>query len=258
MNRITRLIFPVMLLFAVSQFIGCKKHVNPEDYEDLQLCNIKRLVIPRSFYRDTADFFYNAFGNPKAINVTNVATGNPNYVFKYDHAQRLKEFIGVYSNGTFDVWRKYFYGPGGRIVSDSAFTFGSYNGGAYPSDYYYQFVEYFEYDSEGRVSKVTSVYTLPAGTPTTVNTYNYDVNGNLVVPGTVYDDKINYRRTNKIWKFVDRNYSKNNPLVATSYNPVGLPLQFSSPGSYPHYFLHFPTNETRFFYTCVYGPYSLP
>src|SRR5690349_9342547 len=158
MNRITRLM-PALLLLAATQFVGCKKHVDPEDYEDLQLCSIKRMIIPRSFYNDTANFIYNAFGNPKAINVTNVATGNPNYVFKYDHAQRLKEFIGVYSNGTFDTWHKYFYGADGRVSMDSTFTFGAYNGGAYPSDYYYQYVNYYTYDAEGRIIKVMAVYT---------------------------------------------------------------------------------------------------
>jgi hypothetical protein len=256
MNRTNRLIFSLLAMISFSVLISCKKHIDPEDYEDLGLCNIKRVLIYKSGYTDTADFIYNAHGNPKAINVTNVATGNPRYVFTYDHGHRLKEFISLFDNGSFNTWSKYYY-AGGRIVKDSSFTFGAYNGGAYPSDYYYQYVNYYEYDAAGRVSKVTSEFSLPAGTPTAINTYNYDASGNRIIAGVVYDDKINFRRTNKIWKFVDRDYSRNNPMTATSYNAVGLPLSFNTPG-YPHYFLTFEINRSDFFYSCKYGGYTLP
>jgi hypothetical protein len=40
-----------------------------------------------------------------------------------------------------------------------------------------------------------------------------------------YDNKINPRRTNKIWMFVDKDYSANNPIPGpTAYNELGLPL----------------------------------
>ena len=41
-----------------------------------------------------------------------------------------------------------------------------------------------------------------------------------------YDTKIHLRRTNKMWMFIDRNYSVNNPFTAASYNSYGLPLMF--------------------------------
>src|SRR5688572_9581097 len=104
MNRNYRFTFPILMLVSFSLLISCKKHVDPEDYEDLGLCKIKRVVIYKSFYNDTADFIYNLHGDPKAINVTNVATGNPKYVFTYDHFHRLKEFIGLFDNGTFNTW----------------------------------------------------------------------------------------------------------------------------------------------------------
>jgi hypothetical protein len=52
--------------------------------------------------------------------------------------------------------------------------------------------------------------------------YQYDNKGNLI-NGLTYDDKINIRRTNKIWMFLKRDYSVNNAFVATKYNSFGLP-----------------------------------
>ena len=65
-----------------------------------------------------------------------------------------------------------------------------------------------------------------------VRLFNYDASGNMV-GYNVYDNKINIHRTNKIWMFIDRDYSINNPhspYVAYSpgtYNSFGLPVQIN-------------------------------
>lgn len=51
----------------------------------------------------------------------------------------------------------------------------------------------------------------------------YDANGNVVLDYTTYD---NYKNTNKIWMFIDDDYSVNNPFTAITYKSVGLPLTF--------------------------------
>jgi hypothetical protein len=40
------------------------------------------------------------------------------------------------------------------------------------------------------------------------------------------DDKVSVYRLNKIWMFLNCNYSENNLLKGTSYNEHGLPLGF--------------------------------
>ena len=248
----------VLTIATIISFQGCKKDIDCRDLEDLKLCDIKKVVVHRSFYNDTALFFYNAFGNPKAVNVTNVGTGNPNYVFKYDASQRLSQAIGVYTNGNFENWHKYTYGPGNRVIVDTTYTFGLYNGGAFPSNYYYHSIGHYQYYAEGRIIKITRDFLLPVGNPSSVTTYSYDMNGNLIKPGVVYDDKINFHRTNKVWMFLDRDYSRNNPMTASSYNPY-LPLKFNQPAAYPYYLLSLQVNVADISYDCkVPGYKGLP
>jgi len=55
------------------------------------------------------------------------------------------------------------------------------------------------------------------------DSYQYDASGNLVRPGVTYDDKVRIYRTNDIWMFLMRDYSKNNAVVANEYNAAGYP-----------------------------------
>jgi len=75
------------------------------------------------------------------------------------------------------------------------------------------------------------IYPNPPHTPYLIDTLKYDANGNLPIPDWtgVYDDKVNILRTNKVWQFVNINYSQNNLLIndgafPTRYNEYGLPL----------------------------------
>ena len=62
----------------------------------------------------------------------------------------------------------------------------------------------------------------------TTSLYEYDKRGNLVIADATYDKKTSIYRTHAIWMFLNRNYSLNNPVVATSYNANGLPLTFTN------------------------------
>jgi hypothetical protein len=64
------------------------------------------------------------------------------------------------------------------------------------------------------------------------NSYTYDAEGNLEVPGATYDNKMNINRTNDIWQFLARDYSVNNRLMATAYNSTGFPTHINHPEPY--------------------------
>ena len=257
MKRMQQSLFLAASLLALVNLQSCKKHVDCKELEDLKICSIQKVIIHRTYYNDTATFTYNALGNPVKINVTHVGTGNPNYVFTYDAMNRLSRYIGVYNNGSFENWVKYVYGADGRVSHDTTFTFGAYNGGAFPGGYWGHRINRYTYDAAGRISRVDTEQLLPSPGSISSRTYNYDAAGNLIKPATVYDDKINFHRTHKVWQLIDRDYSQNNPLTAVAYNPY-LPLSFNSPGAYPHNFQSFPINVSDFIYNCTLPAIKLP
>jgi YD repeat-containing protein len=90
---------------------------------------------------------------------------------------------------------------------------------------------YYTYDNQDRIIKVHRV----GNTYSDELNYNYDSNGNLVRTGytlqgqpipLVYDNQVNPQRTNEVYMFVARDYSRNNAMPAESYNDKGLPLLF--------------------------------
>ncbi|MBA4168642.1 MAG: hypothetical protein H0X41_14045, partial [Chitinophagaceae bacterium] len=87
--------------------------------------------------------------------------------------------------------------------------------------------------------------------------YYYDSTGNLMdtvgfLPRAVYDNKVALYRTNKVWQFVNRNYSLNNSVAAVSYTASGLPVEFRPTGQTPRVpeFLGFTLFPARLDYTC--------
>ena len=66
-------------------------------------------------------------------------------------------------------------------------------------------------------------------------TWTYDANGNrnLTDHTLTYDDKINPYLTNKVWQFLNLDYSVNNPVRTDSsytnvYNELGLPVDLQA------------------------------
>jgi hypothetical protein len=132
---------------------------------------------------------------------------------------------------------------------DTTYTFAAYNGGTYPTGYWGLRINKYTYDAMNRISRIDTDALLPAPAYSYSTNYNYDAAGNLIKPSTVYDAKVNFHRTHKIWQLVDKDYSQNNPLTAVSYNP-DLPLSFRSSFAYTHNFLSFPINQSDFIYNC--------
>ena len=210
---------------CIGLFFSCNK---VRDVPLKRFCNI-HMMSGFTFY-DTAVpryFYYNQSGNPTRVAFDeSPGTGTPFYDFFYDNNQRLirfEEFSTHY----------YTYNEEGLAIVDTIIS--GYAG----QDYRYE--EKLFYDNQKRIIKSISKLYRAADSPTGppddnpdvgvehITEYAYDNNGNLVRPGVQYDRKMNPRRTNQVWMFVDKDYSVNNPLPGpTRYNALGLPLNNTS------------------------------
>ncbi|MDO6433169.1 hypothetical protein Q4E93_21345 [Flavitalea sp. BT771] len=237
-------ILPAMA-FILLLLPGCKKstdYLKDNPAAEFCPCRIRQINLVQSDdqQKDTLRFSYNASGDPVSIVGLHGSTGHPNWLLRYDPHGRLTDLIGAYridDLGSVERWNRYFYDAQGRIVKDSLYDFpGVVDGRPVIDPKYFTGVDIilYEYDDKGRVSKETFI----AGNFTLVTSYAYDAHGNRMEPtltqtsGThtsaavrTYDNKINYHRTSKVWMFIDKDYSVDNPLVADyTYNAFGLPV----------------------------------
>jgi hypothetical protein len=222
----------VALLIIVFSFSGCSKLVDyikhPGEGID-PLCPIKSFAFHNGdpeFGYDSIVINYNVAGNPVSAVRQSTSTGRPNFYFLYDINNRLTDLIGAYdsayiNDSRVETWNKYSYDASGRIVLDSCFNFPDVVNGQPTTGFLGDvFTINYEYDGFERVIKMTTTFT--DDEPTQVETYSYNNQGNKT--GFTYDNKVNFHQTNKIWMFIDRDYSLNNPTTASyTYNNAGLP-----------------------------------
>jgi len=221
------------LFIAVYLFqLACTKAINntrQSGNNDLRICNIQQL----SYYHvstvpEQAVFTYNQLGDPLTITVAKPRTGYPNRVFHYDRNNRLTEYIGLYEGGkSFEYFHSYQYDNSNRIIIDTVYIEGKLT--PRPADYFDINIHYFAYDSQDRIIR-DSVISLNLGYNEVFARYSYDAAGNRI--GRTYDQGINIHRTNKVWMFIDRDYSVNSPFPGTSYNSHELPLTINSAGNF--------------------------
>jgi hypothetical protein len=179
----------------------------------------------------TGIFEYNKWGDPVRILFDFNSTGDKttNWLFKYNQKHQLTDAIKSYTNSYFD-WYKFVYDHKGTIIRDTTQYFGQMLG-EIPQPGLDTSINYYSYDSQDRITKIHQVfYNISYD-----YFYNYDSNGNLIRTGytpqgqsipLVYDDQINPQRTDEVFMFVARDYSRNNATTAESYNNRGLPLVF--------------------------------
>ena len=230
----------LVLLFFLSP--GCKKFDDLFEKDKLVVtgCDIYKIHLPAGFDYSgsearTAVVRYNALGQPISMIFENTqdGTGYPNnYFFRYDAEHRLTDFIAAYDNGAFDTWHTYRYNGKGQVKDDSAYFFGELNGG-HPSetDLLDRPYTVYTYDDIGRIIKAVVIRggeDGPSSFDTSITNYTYNSDGNLVRPGSMYDKQVNMNRTNKIWMFINRDYSRNNFRAALQYNEKKLPLEFTA------------------------------
>ena len=222
----------VALFIACIPQLSCKKvvdYIGHHKNANLKPCNIQQL----SYYYysktpENAVFTYNQWGDPASITIAAPRTGYPNRLFTYDKNKRLSEYKGIYSDGkSFEYFHKYNYDNHNRIVRDTVYIFGTLNPG--PSDYWDADVHYFFYDSQDRIVK-DSFISLNYGYNEVFELYSYNAAGNRV--GVDYDTKLNLHRTNKVWMFIDRDYSVNNPFTNAVYNGYELPVDIRTSSSF--------------------------
>lgn len=179
---------------------------------------------------------YNDQGNPKQMFYTQTVTTTRK--FEYDDKNRLiRYYIPRMDNLFFNRSHYYYENGSNNIAYDSTYLDGSVNPDGSISSIYVT-VNNYTYDQYNRIIKITSKRGLRTGNSNwirdTVN-YSYDKRGNRESTASIYDDKVNYLRTNKIWMFLERDYSVNNQRKARSYTSDGLPERFfvdEPPGIY--------------------------
>ena len=239
MNKRSALACIIAAGFFLLVLPGCKKlldYITPRPDDKANNCRIEKVTsnftnpnLPgESLFFDTAWFAYNAHGNPVSIKYVfpddEIFTNDK--AFKYDHHNRLSVYLdGVPNNLIALFWHKYTY-IGDYIIIDSTFEYaqGDWSVNDVPDDAEdaLMSITRYELDYLGRVIKETG------GFYDENITYTYDSNGNLVKPGVNYSNKINLRRTNKVWMFLDRDYSLNSPVGdASQYNGEKLPVKLN-------------------------------
>jgi len=215
-----------LVLFVIIQMTACrKKDVTPPP--EPEKCLITGMTYTTELLKDrtvTATFSYNDAGNPVSVIVSNVGTANPHALFLYDQYNRLTDYIAPYSAITnpanmpstflFEYWVRYVYAdqnPSSMPVGDTLRVLGRYTEGKF--EFNSTVIETLAYDSQGRI----------------IRSEGYDANGNLIMPRMNYDNRKNYRLTNKVWMLIDKNFSVNNPFTAITYNAAGYPVTFPEP-----------------------------
>lgn len=244
----TRLFFSAQLMIAVAVTVllsACGKHDVIPDC-GAPFCQIQKLEgYDESLQQaSTNTIEYNAAGNPVLRLRSDVGTGNENESYRYDAKNRLTDQITNYGTGEYGdlfwEWHRFKYDNQNRIYMDSVYNIGIIgdNPLPHPSGPKFVIITHFEYDYKGRIIKETSNY--DDGQPWYVKVYTYDSRQNLVKKVSTYvssgyadttyygphDNKISYLRTNKVWQFLNRDYSENNSMAAVAYNNYGLPLKF--------------------------------
>lgn len=221
-------------IFCIGVLLGsCKKNADIPIAEpssklkgdkEFKKCRITKVVTSDLLqFSQTWLFEYNEKGDPVKVMPTVVLFTYS--VFRYDKKGRLTDYINPAMFGGFQRWSRYQYDNNNRIVQDTTYVLGFVTDDPSSDFFPARRVHTYEYDAQDRIKRVTAVY--PSGSlPPIITDYTYDAAGNLELPGVVYDNKINIRRTNRIWMFIDRDYSVNNAQPVEAYNSYGLPTTF--------------------------------
>jgi len=226
-----KLVTLFMGILMLAFLPGCEKvfdyiHDNPsQDFTD---CQIKEITLPGGI---KGTFTYNRYGDPVSVIYTSTSSERPNFSFKYDNKKRLIESLSYFDNSTYYYWSKYKYNNNGLIVSDSTYEAGVIeNGVPVSGDGSVRLVRNYIYDAQNRIVKIVQHWPDFPDEEGEAEWF-YDANGNRQLDPSrtdAYDSKMNIHRTHKVFMFIDRDYSLNNPVGATDYNAKYLPTKFAS------------------------------
>jgi len=249
-------VIPYYVLFVTLLFTACKK----DDHHPCgpQRCQVLQLKGNLGYSDDDSIVInYNNKGNPVSMIKPVPATGFPSYLFWYDKQGRLTDYIGIYMNGdTYEFRHHYVHDNKKRIISDTMHVFGRlselpFNPGAVSN------ITNYKYDAQDRI--IQSQFIVPDN-PAYNYTYYYSYNtqGNLekitdnngTVTTFTYDNKVSMVSLHPIWQFLSRDYSRNNPFSASSYNAYGLPTAIDTGSKGFAYFAGVLYVKVNITYTC--------
>jgi hypothetical protein len=250
------------LAFAIINLSSCKKAFDYIDHHRDELakcCQVQAMTVQfEDIYSPMQHmiFTYDDQGKPVKIEAQDPDRYGYNaFHFRYDNKGRLSDYMLTDAKLTFVyIWQHFSY-PVPQTVIDSVFNYeGDINDNHTPSLSALRGITKINLDGKGRISKYTPL--LPASEAGVVQ---YDANGNLILPGVKYDNKVNIYQTNPVWQFVYGNYSRNNayipprisfPASIPSYNQYGLPLEFYYPVNPPSFLFGFPYAVINITYDC--------
>ena len=219
-----------LYIFVVFfMFVSCTKF-NLADYRknpgvDLRFCNIKTWSDIHGDEQRTNIFIYDENENPISVTSNLAGTGNGSHFFTYDSIQRLKSY-----EYEFVQTRNYHYEGSRRRASDAQVI----------DVYGRELLETYTYDDLGRIIKsVLELISSPFEDeeyPTVTKEYIYlnddissiIVNGEQQNPDITYTKKPSIYMTNKVWQFVNQNYSKHSVANVSAFNRIGLPATFQN------------------------------
>ncbi|MBX3257768.1 MAG: hypothetical protein KF862_26805 [Chitinophagaceae bacterium] len=225
-------IFLPITAIALLILPGCSRAWDYfEDHPDdpARNCRIEKI----SFEATNADeeapagyalFEYNAEGNPTFIryNIPFDEYFPRDKRFSYDAGNRLRVYL---SDAFISSWHLYTYVSPTKII-DSAFMYsgGNVDVNDHPDTYVDIRVSRLTLDFVGRIIKEETTY---GNGSVSEKTFTYNADGNLIRPGVTYTNQPSIRQTNKVWKFIDRDYSVNQPEGEIEvFNTYNLPYIF--------------------------------
>lgn len=198
----------------------------------------------------TWDFVYNKYQDPEAIITNVVSDGNPNQYFLYDSQRRMVQYIRMFSfENSFETFREFVYDPikRNRIIRDTGYLFGRIVHGR-PVEYTQKMLRRYWYDSLDRVIQERWNLLEPQYPDSMTFTYQYDQRGNLIRNGVEYDDKVNIHRASRVFMFLDRDYSINNPFRSRAYTRKGMPKHIERGLHNERYFLQMDLDDANITY----------
>ncbi|MBS1664335.1 MAG: hypothetical protein JST68_25035 [Bacteroidetes bacterium] len=232
------------IAIAIITLPSCKKFIDPHPNDPNEIgkyCRLSTLAVDTDDPNRIVNITYNAAGDPISMK-----TPVPVYqlqfddiYFKYDNHGRLIDYSIFFPGVSYpDFEHKYSY-PDHQTIIDSFFN----------SEYttVYQVTRH-TLDEKGRIIKSFIKY-FPVPSEGTI-IVKYDNRGNKILPGVVYDDKINIYRISKTFQLAYQDFSMNNPIAPAlngypasilSYNEAGLPLHYQAEPSLPSIHLFFYT-----------------
>lgn len=231
-------------------FICCTKY-SFDNYRknpgiDLRFCNIKTWSDTQGEDARVNVFTYDEHQNPVSVKSNLSGTGNGNHYFTYDDKLRLVKYEFEF------VRTKQFHYEGTSRTASGAQVIDLLGR---------EFSETYTYDDKNRIikSELHLVTTPFEGEiiPDEVREYIYMnddlnsivMNGQQVNPDVVYTNQPSVYMTNKVWMFINQNYSRHSIDAVETINRMGLPLKYEA-NHYEFPFLDIDGANSSITYNC--------